>query len=311
MPLNRTILAAFALSLSVASCKKDKDNQAPVVDAGPSISAKTRSVDVAGSATDNDGKVVTYLWSQVSGPAASVIASPSGTATNIQFSKSGFYVFQLAATDDKGAVGVDTMTVDLNLLETRVMKISQYDGVAFPLVLLNGSDNSRNTFDAHPTSFGAVAWSSGGNTYTHREILQFSGFGTFAPTDTIKSAHLYLYSDPQPSLGNKSDANSGAANALIIQRVTDYWSAYFCTWTNPPVTTTDDLITIPLTNQPYLDLDIDVTAMVSKLVSSNVNYGFLIRLQNETPNNSRIFVSGWNTTYPQKVPRLEIVSKRF
>ncbi|MFL5746835.1 MAG: PKD domain-containing protein, partial [Niastella sp.] len=290
MPLNRTILAALVFSLSVASCKKDKDNQAPIVDAGQSLSTKTYYVDVTGSATDNDGKIITYLWSQVSGPAASKIASPSGTSTRIEFNKSGNYVFQLAATDDKGTVGVDTMTVDVEILNTLVMTMRNYSGEAvYPIVLLNGSDNSRNTFNTNPTSFGAVAWSSGGTTYYQREIIQFTGFG-IGPV-IVKSAHLYLYSDPQPTLGNKSDANSGSANALIIQQITNYWDVYSCTWQNPPVATTDDLVTIPLTNQPYLDLDIDVTAIVQKMVTSNTNYGFLLRLQNETPNNSRIFVS--------------------
>jgi hypothetical protein len=310
MPLNRTILTAFVLSLSVASCKKDKDNQAPVVDAGPSLSTETSSINVSGSATDNDGKVVTYLWSQVSGPSASNIISPSGTATKIEFNKSGNYVFQLAATDDKGAVGADTITVDVEILNTKVFTMAQYNDVAFPLFLINGTDNSKNTFFSYPTSCGAVAWTSGSDTYIQRTILQFYGLNGTGPVTAVKSAHLYLYSDPQPSLGNKSDANSGSANALIIQRVTDYWSTYFCTWSNLPKTTTDDLITIPLTNQPYLDLDIDVTAMLSKMAGGN-NYGFLVRLQNETPNNSRIFVSNSNPTFPQKSPRLEIVYKLY
>ena len=309
MPLNRTMLAAIALSLSVASCKKEKDNQAPVVDAGPSLSINTSSVDVTGSATDNDGKIVTYSWSQVSGPSASTIVNPSGTTTKIEFHQSGNYVFQLAATDDKGAVGVDTLTVDVEILYTKVLTMAKYNDLVFPLVLENGTDNSKNTFFAYPPSFGAVAWSSGGNTFTQRTILQFVGLSGIGPNATIKSAHLYLYSDPQPSLGNQSDANSGSANALIIQRVTDYWSTYFCNWSNPPKTTTDDLITIPLTNQPYLDLDIDVAAMVSKMVNGTPSYGFLIRLQNETPNNSRIFVSNNNPAFPQKSPRLEIVYK--
>jgi hypothetical protein len=175
MPLNRTILAALALSLSVASCKKEKDNQAPIVDAGPSISIKTSSVNVTGSATDKDGKVVTYMWSQVSGPYASTIVNPSGTSTDIQFHQSGNYVFQLAATDDKGAVGADTLTVDVEILTTRVLTMTQYNDAAFPLVLVNGTDDSKNTFFAYPTSMGAVDWSSGGNTFVQRTILQFAG----------------------------------------------------------------------------------------------------------------------------------------
>jgi hypothetical protein len=308
MPLNRTLLAAFVLSLSIASCKKDKDNQAPVVDAGPALSTKTYYVDVTGSATDNDGKIITYLWSQVSGPAASTIVSPSGTSTRIEFNKSGTYVFQLAATDDKGTVGADTMTVDVEILRTFITNQDATRGLVYPLVLENGTDNSYNTLLTNPASIGAVVWSSGGNTYSQRQILKFTGFG-LGPI-TVKSAHLLLYSDPQPTLGNKSDANSGSTNALIIQRITSEWNNY-STWQNPPMATTDDMVTVPATNQPYLDLDVDVTGMVSKMISDNSNYGFLLRLQNETPNNSRIFVSSSNKTYPQKYPRLVLVYKSY
>lgn len=305
MPLNRTMLAALALSLSLTSCIKDKDNQAPIVDAGESLSTKTTSVEVSGNATDNDGKIVTYFWSQVSGPAASTIINPSGTATKIEFTKSGNYVFQLAATDDKGTVGVDTLTVEVEILNTKVMTADATSSLS--LAVLNGSDYSVPATTQF-TSIGGVCWSSGGDNYTQRQLLRFLDVSAIPVDATIKSAHLYLYSDPQPSLGNKADANFGSANALLIQRVSDRWPVY-SGWFNQPLTTTDDLITIPATNQPYLDLNVDVTTIVTKMVTlKGAEWGFLIRLQNETPNNSRIFVSPRNNTaYPQKYPRLEVV----
>lgn len=73
-------LAIIAMITSVVSCQKNNDfveNKVPVADAGPSKTITLPdSVVVTGTGTDADGKVVAYLWSQVSGPASSNIVNP-------------------------------------------------------------------------------------------------------------------------------------------------------------------------------------------------------------------------------------------
>lgn len=90
-------------------------NQPPIVNAGPdkSITLPTNSTSLAGSATDPGGSVVSYLWTKVSGGAATIV-TPAQSTTTINGLVQGTYIFQLAATDNLGAVGTDQVTVIVN-----------------------------------------------------------------------------------------------------------------------------------------------------------------------------------------------------
>src|SRR6185295_20053290 len=109
-----SLLSVFFLIFIVSSCKKDTpENKVPVADAGSpqTITLYTDSLTLSGSGTDADGQVVAYLWSQVSGPAATTIINPGSASTKIKGFKAGTYVFQLMVTDNMGATGVDTCMV--------------------------------------------------------------------------------------------------------------------------------------------------------------------------------------------------------
>ena len=64
-----------------------------------------------GSATDTDGTVTGYLWTKLSGPSGPVITSPTSPTTTITGLTPGTYVYQLQATDNNGATGVDNVTI--------------------------------------------------------------------------------------------------------------------------------------------------------------------------------------------------------
>jgi gliding motility-associated-like protein len=90
-------------------------NQVPVANAGADVSLTlpANSTTLNGSATDADGTIASYAWSKVSGPAATL--SGQSTATlSLTGLVAGTYVFQLVATDDKGATSSDNVTVVVN-----------------------------------------------------------------------------------------------------------------------------------------------------------------------------------------------------
>jgi gliding motility-associated-like protein len=90
-------------------------NQTPVANAGADVSLTlpANSTTLNGSATDADGTIASYAWTKVSGPAASL--SGQATATlSLTGLVAGTYVFQLIATDDKGATSSDNVTVVVN-----------------------------------------------------------------------------------------------------------------------------------------------------------------------------------------------------
>jgi poly(3-hydroxybutyrate) depolymerase len=89
-------------------------NHAPKANAGSdqSITLPNSSVQLSGSGTDNDGSVVSYSWSKVSGPQASFNPSiPNPLVTGLV---AGNYVFRLTVTDNLGATDTDEMSVTVN-----------------------------------------------------------------------------------------------------------------------------------------------------------------------------------------------------
>ncbi len=90
-------------------------NNPPTAIAGPdqTITLPTNSVSLSGSGTDTDGTISSYLWTKISGPAAT-ITNPSAAATTVTGMLQGTYKFELTVTDNSGATGKDTMQVIVN-----------------------------------------------------------------------------------------------------------------------------------------------------------------------------------------------------
>lgn len=87
-------------------------NQNPTAKAGVdrTITLPTNSLTLNGIGTDPDGTIASYLWTKVTGPAATLL----GQATaNLALSDlvEGDYVFRLTVTDDKSATASDQVAV--------------------------------------------------------------------------------------------------------------------------------------------------------------------------------------------------------
>ena len=91
-------------------------NIPPVASAGPNqtITLPLDSVVLAGSGSDQDGNVVSFLWTKISGPAAYSIRNPGSAATVITGLVPGIYQFQLKVTDNNGAIGISIVQVTVN-----------------------------------------------------------------------------------------------------------------------------------------------------------------------------------------------------
>ncbi|HEY0679851.1 MAG TPA: DNRLRE domain-containing protein [Chitinophagaceae bacterium] len=308
MNLNRFSLFLLILcgSLAVAGCKKDKGNKVPVADAGPgkNITLPIDTETFTGTGTDEDGDIVAYLWSQVSGPAPTTIVNPGSPSTVIRGFQQGTYIFQLMVTDNDGATGVDTtkIIVSPNPIKTLTLQPAN-NQFEWQIAALNGANYSQSGAPDLPIS----AWTVQGQPIFVRGLVKFD-LSAIPTNATIVSANLYLYSYPSPTLnGNFVDANFGSSNSLWLQQVTSNWSPSTVGWYNQPTYSTANQIVIPHTTQSQLDLNIDVKNMVSSMVANNANYGFGFRLQTEVTYNSRIFVSSYNTTHTSRLPKLVVV----
>ncbi len=141
-------------------------NQSPVVDAGSDITLTLpiNSTNIVGTASDPDGTISSYLWSKISGPAATLSGTTLSTLsiTNLV---AGNYVFRLTATDNLGASASD----DINLVVTNVNQNPSV--VASSDVIL--------TLPTSSTSLTAVASDSDG---TITNYLWINLSGPSAPT---------------------------------------------------------------------------------------------------------------------------------
>ncbi|MBX2945146.1 MAG: tandem-95 repeat protein [Cyclobacteriaceae bacterium] len=90
-------------------------NQNPIANAGTNktITLPTNSLNLVGSGSDPDGSIASYLWTKVSGPAATMTGN---TTTTLSLSNlvQGVYVFRLTVTDNLGATGSADVTVTVN-----------------------------------------------------------------------------------------------------------------------------------------------------------------------------------------------------
>jgi hypothetical protein len=280
-------------------------NLPPVVNAGPDVTVTltkaSDSIKLTGSATDPDGTVVSYLWSQVSGPNTPTITTPGSTTTYVKGFVTGTYVFQLTATDNKGATGVKTVQLVVTVPSVITLNLSQpSEDTYLGYFVVDGG----NVTNPNSPETGAAAWTSGGQSALLRGLLKFD-LNAIPANATIVSAKLSLFSTTNPLNGDLVHANSGPDNAMLIQRVLGNWSESTTTWSNQPSGDATTQIVIPHTTLSFLDLmDIDVTNQVKTMVAGN-NNGFLLKLQTEAIFNSRLFYSK-KATDVSKRPKLTI-----
>ncbi len=294
--------------VTFTSCQKEhvhRINQVPTADAGPTqiIQLPKENASLNGSGKDNDGHIVAFLWSQLSGPNTATIMNNAADSTSLNGLIAGVYVFQLMVTDNMGATGVDTVSVTVNSPQIVTLKLQPDHNPTE--VHISGNSNDIEVTSPQAPEIGAASWTVGGITIGMRALLKFD-LSSIPSTATILSAKLTLYSNPTPLNGDQIHANSGPDNTMLIEQVTSSWDPNTVKWTNQPDVTTDNQIVIPHTTQSSLDLvDIDVSQLVSSMLSDNSNNGFFIRLQTEVIYNSRIFCS---SKYPDatKHPKLVI-----
>ncbi len=88
-------------------------NQKPLVNAGidKEIILPINNTMLEGVASDPDGTIASYKWTQVSGPIPATFANSNAAQTEVSRLAHGVYQFELSATDNRGGVSSDTMTV--------------------------------------------------------------------------------------------------------------------------------------------------------------------------------------------------------
>jgi gliding motility-associated-like protein len=100
-------------------------NQSPVANAGADqvITLPLDIVNIFGAGSDPDGSITNYLWTQISGPAAT-LENPATPTLTVSSMTAGTYVFRLTVTDNLASIDADEVTVIVNPLATNQIPVA-------------------------------------------------------------------------------------------------------------------------------------------------------------------------------------------
>jgi len=199
-------------------------NAPPVANAGPDqIGYRNTRVDLDGSgSTDIGGTIVSYLWTQTSGPAVT-LNNPNAALAWFTPTVLGNYAFTLTVTDNDGAWDTDSTNVavvnrrpvanagsDAGAFKNTSLTLngslsSDADGdtpsfawtqVGGPGVTLTGADTAKPTFTPITSGvyvfnltvndgFGGLDWDSVNITVTNRDPIADAGMDQTAAVDSL------------------------------------------------------------------------------------------------------------------------------
>lgn len=113
-------------------------NLPPVPNAGADITLDLPkdTATLRGSGTDADGQVVRYQWRKISGPNTFQLQNATMPHARLVSLEVGVYQFELAVTDNEGAVGRDTVTVSVNFDSRRFPTTTLYPNPASDVIFL-------------------------------------------------------------------------------------------------------------------------------------------------------------------------------
>lgn len=112
---NQTNALDWMLSYTNGSTPSSS-NVPPVVDAGVDVVEylPTNAAVCNGTASDPDGTIASYSWTQVSGPSTATLENKTSKSMKASNLKAGTYTFRLKATDNNGAYANDDVKVVIN-----------------------------------------------------------------------------------------------------------------------------------------------------------------------------------------------------
>ncbi len=132
------------------------DNSAPSVDAGRDIIADEKTaVTLSGSATDSDGSIESYAWSQTAGTIVTLTGADEATVSfnTPETDEQIILTFQLTATDNEGASTSDTVSITVN-------HKPKPNTILLPIEVIaeNGSTTVSRTFDLEDAASAGSLW---------------------------------------------------------------------------------------------------------------------------------------------------------
>ncbi len=125
-------------------------NQVPVVNAGKDLlivlPEQKNVVTLNGSATDSDGKIISYQWTQESGT-KTVMTNVETSALTVSNLQKGQYTFRLTAKDNSGASAFDEVKIVVEEIENILPVVQLEPEISVTLLQTDTLKISGNIFD--------------------------------------------------------------------------------------------------------------------------------------------------------------------
>jgi mono/diheme cytochrome c family protein len=180
-------------------------NELPLVNAGAdkTVNLPTSSTVISGSASDVDGVIATYTWTQVNGPNSAVLTNANTKTLTASNLVEGSYTFRLTVIDDLGGSATDNVLVSV-VLGSNVL----------PVVTAGSTRNI--TLPTNSVSITASASDSDGSIASYA-WTQTSGpsSATLAGTSTMTLAASNLVQGTYVFRILVTDNRAGTANASV------------------------------------------------------------------------------------------------
>jgi hypothetical protein len=148
-------------------------NVAPTVNAGSDqmFALPTSTATLSATATDTDGTIASYVWSKISGPAATLSNANGSTLSLTNMTTAGTYTFSVTVTDNQNATATDQVIITINPAPANILPV------------VEAGEKQYITLPVNTASFSAVASDADGSiaSYSWKKI---GGSSTIVMTGT-------------------------------------------------------------------------------------------------------------------------------
>ena len=155
------------------------------------------------------------------------------------------------------------------------------------------TDFYPNTNFKNDGDFAGIAWITTDTGYIGRTLFKFN-LTDIPQNATVTSAKLLLtYNQAPTHYGSAGHHQDSGSNACYMQRILQGWDDDSVTWNNQPTVTAADQIILDASTTNFQNYSVTMTDAINDMVKNpNTNFGFLLRLQTESPLRVLGFSSG-------------------
>jgi len=156
---------------------------------------------------------------------------------------------------------------------------------------INGWSGHMNLNYGTWDEFSTEAWTSGGESYISRSLIEFDL--SQIPANAINiNAELSLFHNPA-----EDHSSLSGSNACYLERITSAWDQNIVTWNTQPTTTTLNSVSLAQSSSTTEDyLNIDVSTLINDIINDPSNsFGIMLKLQTEVEYRKMFFASSDHT----------------